>query len=88
MLCTQREGRREEGRNVWGDGVLSSQIHVMEPCPSGVAEHLGSGERIPCFTLLVQVAFAFLVELSLSQPMNFLTSTFLILSLIALVRGE
>lgn len=41
---------------------------------------MGSGKLIPCVTLLVCAAFALLTELSLSQPMCFLTFILPILS--------
>lgn len=55
----------------------------------GMAGHLpmGSGEGIPCFALLVHMAFAFPIKL-LSQPTSVLTFTLLILSSIPLRGSE
>ena len=49
---------------------------------------MGKSELIPCFALLVHVAFALPIELSLSQPMSFLTFTLPILSPIPLGGGS
>jgi len=49
---------------------------------------MGSNELIPSFALLVFMTFALPIELSLSQPMSFLTFTFLILSPVPLGESE
>jgi len=49
---------------------------------------MGSSELIPYLALLTCMAFVLPIELSLSQPMSFLTSTLLILSPIPLWVSE
>lgn len=46
---------------------------------------MGSIELISCFALLVCIVLAFLIEMSLAQPMSFLAFTVQIHSLILLV---
>lgn len=50
----------------------------------GMAEH--GKHSIPCSALIACVAFAFPIELSLSQPISFLSFALLTLSPIPLVR--
>lgn len=58
--------------------VFPSHCKVMGPALLEVAEHLcptmGIRALIPCLALPVCVAFAFPVELSLPQPVNFYPS--------------
>jgi len=49
---------------------------------------MGSSELIPCFSLLLCVAFALPINLSLSQPTSFLTFTLSIFSFIPLQGSE
>lgn len=49
---------------------------------------MGSSKLIPYFVWLACAAFALPLKLSLSQPVNFLTFTLPVLSLILLQRSE
>jgi len=56
------------------DGALLSWRRLNTCLP------MGDNKLIPYFALLVCVAFAFSINMSLSQPMGFFTSTLLIVS--------
>lgn len=96
MLSMYSEGKKEEV-----GGCLSSQVAIT--CDGALPSWrwlktclpMGSSEHVPCFALLLCMAFAFPIERSLSQLINFLslseygpnTFTLLILSLTPVV-GE
>lgn len=75
---------------IWSNDVLSFQVTVT--CDEAQLSWgrlntylpVGNGEWKPCFAFLGYTAFAFLIKLSLSQPMSFLTFSLLILSPILL----
>ena len=79
-------GRRKRGHSeLWHlpsqvtitrDGALLSWRWLNTCLP------MGNSGWIPCFVLIVYVAFALPIKLPLSEPMSFLTFTLLILSLI------
>jgi len=64
------------------DGVLLTWRWLNTCLPNG------RSEQILCFALLLCAAFALCIKLSLSQPMNFLIFTLLVLSSIPLQGSE
>lgn len=73
--------------------ILLSQKQFLNPVSSAwspgdgwTLPAMGSGELTPCFALLVCVAFASPIKLSLSQATSYLTFSLLIVSLMPLVE--
>lgn len=82
MLSIQRDGKKEGGAICSGVCLPKSQLTCELVLFSwrwlSTCLPMGSGEGIPCFALLVCLAFA-LPKRSVPQFMNFLTFSLLIL---------